>query len=336
MTESYDAVLVVSFGGPEGPDDVIPFLKNVFRDKKVPPHRLAEIAEDYEPFGGVSPVGEQNRALVAALVCELNAHGPLLPVYWGNRNWHPLLKDTLSQMADDGIRHALAFFTSPYGAYSTCRQYLEDIDQARETIGPAAPQVDRLRLYYNHPGFIESQIERCRAAIAELPPERRDAARVFFTAHSLPLSMAGASRYAHQLQEVCTLLSGALSLRRWQLAYQSRSGPPTQQWLGPDVCDALRELASGGAARDVLIVPIGFLSDHMEVVRDLDVAAQSVCDELGLNMVRASTVGTHPRFVRMIRELIVERISGAADRPALGGDGAAPDVCPVDCCLGEG
>jgi protoporphyrin/coproporphyrin ferrochelatase len=331
VTRPYDAVLVVAFGGPEGPDDVLPFLENVLRGKNVPRQRMLEVAQHYQQFGGKSPLNEQTRALVAALQAELDSRGPRLRLYWGNRNWHPRLVDTLGQMARDGIGRALGFFTSAYSSYSSCRQYLEDIEQARQSVGSAAPTVDKLRAYYNHPGFIGPMTERVREALERIPPGRRVAARVIYTAHSIPLAMAERCDYAAQIAEAARLVSEALALGDFQVAYQSRSGPPQQPWLEPDICDALRDLKSTGSARDVVIVPIGFLSDHVEILYDLDIEAKAKCDELGLNMVRAATVGSHPDFVGMIRELIEERVSGAPKR-ALGKFGPSHDVCADDCC----
>jgi ferrochelatase len=330
---SYDAVLIVSFGGPEGPDEVIPFLENVLRGKNVPRERLEEVAEHYRHFGGISPLNAQNRALVAALTHELAASGPKLKVYWGNRNWHPLLGDTLSDMARDGVGRAIAFFTSAYSSYSGCRQYREDIERARQVVGPTAPQVDKLRVFFNHPGFIGPMTECVAAALEKIPAERRNAARLVYTAHSIPLAMAQNCRYEAQLQEAARLVSAGLGRSDLQLAFQSRSGPPSQPWLEPDILDALRKLHVSTDVRDVVVVPIGFLSDHMEVLFDLDTEARALCEELGINMVRASTVGNHPRFVKMIRELIVERMNESVERPALGELGASHDVCPIDCCL---
>jgi len=307
---SCDAVLLISFGGPEGPDQVIPFLENVLRGKHVPPERLLEVAKHYELFDGISPINGQNRALLAALLDELNTHGPQLPVYWGNRNWHPMLPEVLRQMADDGLRHALAFVTSAVSSYPGCREDLEDIERARAEVGPDAPQVDKLRVFYNHPGFIEPMAERVAAALGEVPRERRAAARLIYTAHSLPMAIAKNCAYQEQLHEACRLVSERVDRGQWQLAYQSRSGPPSEPWLEPDVCDCLRELKEKqkDAITDVVIVPIGFVCENMEIVYDLDVQFAALCEELGINMVRAAVVGCHPRFVRMIRELINERI----------------------------
>lgn len=330
----YQALLLVAFGGPEGPGDVIPFLENVLRGKNVPRQRMLAVAEHYQLFGGVSPINAQNRALLAALDLEFRRNGLEMPIFWGNRNWHPLLADTLRAMRDAGIHRALAFFTSAYSSYSSCRQYWENIEQAQRDVGDDAPRIDKLRAYFNHPGFIESWIDRAGEALAAVPAQRRAAARVVFTAHSIPMTMAGKCRYESQLREASRLVAEAIGLpvERWQLVYQSRSGPPSQPWLEPDVLDCLRALNSDGAT-DVVIVPIGFISDHIEVLYDLDVEAQHEADKLGLRVVRAKTLGTHPRFVRMIRELVVERISGAVDRPAVGSYGPSHDICAVDCCL---
>jgi ferrochelatase len=283
-------------------------------------------------FGGVSPINEQNRALLRALIGELNAHGPQVPVYWGNRNWHPLLTDAIQEMADDGIRRALAFVTSAFSSYSGCRQYLEDIQRAREQVGPDAPQIDKLRAFYNHPGFIEPMAQRAAAALEQVPAQRRAAAPLIFTAHSIPAAMAASCRYEAQLREACGLVAERVGRPHWTLVYQSRSGAPREPWLEPDVRDYLAELGRQGATRDVVIVPIGFLSDHMEVVYDLDVEAQAVCDHFGIRMIRALLVGSHPRFAAMIRELILERIEEHPVRLALGTNGPSPDVCPADCC----
>jgi len=330
---NYDAVLVVSFGGPEKRDDVMPFLERVVAGRNVPRERLLSVAEHYYELGGKSPINDQVRALIAALVNQLNSRGPRLPVYWGNRNWHPLLADTLRSMAEDGIRRAVAFFTSPYSSYSSCRQYREDIAAAREEVGPEAPEIDKLRCYYNHPGFIEPMADRVREALIQISPERRAKTQILYSAHSIPLGMAENCRYEEQLRESSRLVSHDVGHDRWRLVYQSRSGPPSQLWLEPDVCDVLRELKEQSDVEDVVIAPIGFISDHMEVVYDLDHEARDIAEKLGLNLVRAKTVGTHPRFVEMIRELIEERVTGADERPALGDFGPSHDVCPTDCCL---
>lgn len=333
MGNSYDALLVVSFGGPDVPQDVIPFLENVLRGRNVPRERMLAVAGHYDQFGGRSPINEQNRQLVAALARELAEHGPPLAVYWGNRNWRPFLPDALRQMAADGVGRALAFVTSALSSYSGCRQYREDIARARQEVGPAAPEVDKLRAFFNHPGFIEPMTENTERALAEIPTERREQAGLVFTAHSIPQTMAAGCRYEEQLREACRLVGEGVGRADWQLAFQSRSGPPQQPWLGPDVGDLIEEQQAGGLPRDVAVVPIGFLSDHMEVVYDLDIELRERCERLGIHMVRGRTVGTHPRFVRMIRELIVERTVETPQRLALGRLGPSHDVCPDDCCL---
>jgi ferrochelatase len=326
---NYDALLVVSFGGPEGMKDVIPFLENVLRGRNVPRERMLQVARHYEMFGGVSPINDQNRKLINALQIELETNGPKLPIYWGNRNWHPLLPDTLQQMTDDGIKHALAFVTSAYSSYSSCRQYRQNIIDAQATVGSGKPSVDKLRAFYNHPLFIEANIDRVREAMARLGSSV--APQIVFTAHSVPESMAENCDYVRQLKETSRLIANAVGIQDWQLVYQSRSGSPTQPWLGPDICEHLRSLKSRGVS-DVVVAPIGFVSDHMEVIYDLDVEAQKVAEEIGQNMVRAATVGTHPSFVRMIRELILERTENKEAR-FLGPLGASVNTCPPDCCL---
>jgi ferrochelatase len=336
MSSPYDALLLVSFGGPEGPDDVLPFLENIALGKNVPHSRLLEIADRYEMFDGVSPLNTQNRVLLANLVDELHANGLPLPVYWGNRNWHPMLSDTIGQMAEDGIQHALAFVTSAFGSYSGCRQYRENIEHAQGEVGVNAPQIDKLRLFYNHPGFIEPMAERVAAALETIPPDRRASVRLIFTAHSIPEPMAKNSPYVHQLQEACRLvveqLKKLLPNTTWDLVFQSRSGPPSQPWLEPDIRDHLRQLQSSDGICDIVVVPIGFLAENIEIIYDLDIEVQQLCEELGINMVRASVVGSHPRFVRMIRELVSERITPSSPRLFLGTDGPWPDQCLANCC----
>ena len=332
MNQPYDALLIVSFGGPEGMNDVLPFLENVLRGRNVPPERMRAVAHHYELFGGVSPINAQNRRLIAALEKELAQNGPHLPIYWGNRNWHPMLADTLKEMAQDGVRSALAFFTSAYSSYSGCRQYREDIERAREGIGPDAPRVEKLRAYYNHPGFVGPNVLNVQAALETIPSKRRGRAQLAFTAHSIPLSMAAGCDYEAQLLETCRLVAEGLGQERWRLVFQSRSGPPSQPWLGPDILDHLRELKEAGT-EDVVVAPVGFISDHMEVLYDLDTEARALCQNLGLNMVRAATVGAHEEFVKMIRELVLERLSPDAPRRYLGTRGPSHDVCLADCCL---
>lgn len=333
MPTDYDAILVVSFGGPESPDDVMPFLENVLRGKPVPRERMLEVADHYQHFGGVSPINDQNRQLIAALEQELREHGHELPIYWGNRNWHPMLADTLHQMADDGVQRALAFFTSAYSSYSGCRQYREDIARAQEAVGAEAPQIDKLRVFFNHPGFVVPMIETVRNHLEQIPSDRRAATPLLFTAHSIPIGMADNCRYVAQLEETCRLVTEGVGHENWELVYQSRSGSPHQPWLEPDVCDRIQELHSEQAITDVVVLPIGFISDHLEVLFDIDTEARELCENLGIEMRRAGTVGTHPKFIEMIRLLIEERLSDSPERLSLGDMGPSHDVCPVDCCL---
>lgn len=332
MTAPYDAFLLVSFGGPEGPAEVMPFLENVLRGRIVPRERMLEVAEHYQHFGGKSPINDQNRALLAAVEKELAAAGIKLPIYWGNRNWHPLLPETLRQMKQDGVKRAIAFFTSAFSSYSGCRQYRENIAAAQAEVGDGAAEVDKLRAFFNHPGFIEPMVESAAAALAQIPAERREKSQLLFTAHSIPQSMAAACQYEVQLRETSRLIAVGVGRNDWRLVYQSRSGPPTQPWLEPDVGVALHEIAKAGR-KEVVVVPIGFISDHMEVLFDLDEEAQSIAKHLGLNMVRAATVCTHPRFVQMIRELVQERLIENPNRLSLGNLGPSHDVCPVECCV---
>lgn len=327
---TYDALLVLSFGGPERPEDVMPFLENVTRGRGVPRERLLVVAEHYHQLGGVSPLNAQVRALIAALEVELRAHDIPLPIYWGNRNWHPLLGEAVQKMRDDGVRRALAIVTSAFGSYSGCRQYLEDIERARASVGEGAPRIDKLRLYFDHPGFVEAQIARARAAREHLGADA-DRARLVFSAHSLPLSMARTSPYEAQLRAICELVAGGLGTASWELCWQSRSGSPEVPWLEPDVLTVLARLADEDRERPIVLVPIGFTSDHVEVVWDLDHEAAARARELGLTLVRAGTVGTHPRFVAGLRELVQETIAGAPKR-MLTTLGAAHDPCAATCC----
>jgi protoporphyrin/coproporphyrin ferrochelatase len=333
----YDAFLLVSFGGPEGRDDVIPFLETVTRGRGVPRARLEHVAEHYYRFGGVSPISQQCRDLLAAIEKDFAAAGVDLPVYWGNRNWRPLLADTMTAMAADGRRHAIAFVTSPYSSYSGCRQYLEDIERARVQAGPGAPRVDKVRPYFNHPGFIEPVAAAAREAAATLPAEAGEGFDLVFTAHSIPEAMASASgpaggAYTAQLTEASRLVAGRVGgARSWRLVYQSRSGPPSVPWLGPDIGDCLAELAASGSA-GVVLVPVGFITDHMEVVYDLDVDAAQAAARLGLPLARAATPGADTRFVAMITELVRERL-GEAPARALGDHGPVLGSCRSGCCL---
>jgi ferrochelatase len=331
----YDAFVLLSFGGPEKPDDVMPFLRNVVRGRGVPDERLAEVAEHYLHFGGVSPINQQCRDLLAAVEADFAAHGVGLPGYWGNRNWYPMLEDTVARMRDDGVERALGFATSAYGGYSSCHQYWEDIDRARAKVGPAAPEIHKLRQFHDHPGFVDPHADAVRAALGTLDERRRATTRLVFTAHSIPVSMATTAgpqggRYTAQLHETAALVhsrSGAGVA--WDLCWQSRSGPPQVPWLEPDINDHLTSLAEQGVT-DVVVSPIGFVSDHLEVLWDLDNEAADTAKQLGLGYARAATPGTDPRFVTMVRELVQERTDGNA-RERLG---TLPvwDFCERTCC----
>lgn len=329
---NYDALLIVSFGGPEKTDEVIPFLELVLRGKNVPRERLLEVAEHYYHFGGASPINQQMRELIRAVESELQADGPNLPVYWGNRNWRPFLGATLQQMKQNGVRQALAFVTSAFSSYSGCRQYREAIEAARQEAGEGAPVIHKMRCFFNHPNFIQAMTERAQNALEQIPEERRQQAQVVYTAHSIPQSMAQTSKYVPQLREAGKLVSARLGRSGDPLVFQSRSGPPGQPWLEPDILDYLRELHAA-RVMDVVVVPIGFVSDHMEVIFDLDTQAQELSRQLGIHMVRAGTAGTHPKTITMIRELILERMEEGREKAAVGEFGPLPDFCPEDCCL---
>jgi len=331
VATDYDAILLVSFGGPEGPDDVIPFMENVTRGRNIPRERLEEVSQHYVQFGGRSPINDQNRALKAELEKLLAAEGPDLPVYFGNRNWHPLLADTLRDMRDDGVERALCFVTSAYSSYSGCRQYRENLAAARDEVGVGAPELDKIRVYYNHPGFVQPQVDLITDALTALPEDVRQDARIVFTTHSIPRSMSRHCDYEAQHYETCRIVMEHLPGREWDLVFNSRSGPEFVPWLEPDINDHLETLSDVGVP-GVVVVPIGFISDHMEVIYDLDVEAVETCEKLGLPFARAGSVGIDPRFVAMIRDLILER---TADAPAvaLGTRGPNHDFCPVDCCF---
>jgi ferrochelatase len=334
----FDALLVQSFGGPEGLEDVLPFLRNVTRGRGVPERRLAEVAEHYRHFGWVSPINEQNRALIAALTGEFATHGIELPIYWGNRNWKPYVADAVRQMRDDGVRRALVFTTSATSSFSGCRQYRNDLDEATRVAGPGAPALVKLRHFYDHPGFIEAQADAVRDALGSLPGSTGDTARLVFTAHSIPVAMNEASgpaadgRYAAQHRETARLVSEQVRGlgAEFDLVWQSRSGPPQVPWLEPDVNEHLRTLAAAGV-RAVVVTPSGFVSDHVEVRWDLDVEARDTAGSVGLQYARAGTVGTHPAFVSAIRELVEEQLFDAEAR-TLSALGISGFECPRGCC----
>ena len=344
---NYDAILVISFGGPESREDVMPFLENVLRGRNIPRERMLVVAEHYYHFEGKSPINQQTRELIAALESELEQKGPKLPVYWGNRNWHPFLAETLHKMKEDGIQRAIGFVTSAYSSYSGCRQYREDIAGAQNEAGTGAPRVDKLRQFFNHPGFIEATVERVRDALQAVPSTARSNVQLVYLAHSIPVFMANTSDYVTQLEEVRRLVSEAVGVKNNVLVYQSRSGSPEQPWLGPDILEYLRGImtsnrsspnqssanpSSANQPGAVVLAPISFISDHMEVLYDLDIEAKQLCDSLGLPMIRAKTVGVHPKFISMIRELTLERMNPASERRALGVLGPRTDVCAENCC----
>ncbi|POX41083.1 ferrochelatase [Streptomyces sp. Ru73] len=352
----YDALLLLSFGGPEGPDDVVPFLENVTRGRGIPRERLKEVGQHYFLFGGVSPINAQNRELLDALRKDFAEHGLDLPVYWGNRNWAPYLTDTLREMVRDGRRRIAVLATSAYASYSGCRQYRENLADALAALaaeGLEVPQVDKLRHYFNHPGFVRPMVDGVLASLAELPEDVRAGAHIAFTTHSIPTAAADTSgrpeehteggaggAYVAQHLDVAQVIADAVreetgTAHPWQLVYQSRSGAPHIPWLEPDICDHLETLHAQGVPA-VVMAPIGFVSDHMEVKYDLDTEATAKAAELGLPVVRSATVGADPRFAAAVRDLLLERAAAergrSPERCALGALGPSHDLCPVGCC----
>jgi ferrochelatase len=327
----YDALLVLSFGGPEAREEVIPFLQRVAQGRAIPRERLEEVAAQYDRLGGVSPLNAQNRALISALGARLQADGPHLPIYFGNRNWHPFVADTLRQLRDDGRQRVLVFVTSAFSSYSGCRQYREDVMRANADLGEALA-FDKLRVFYNHPGFIQAVVEHTVQALTRFPEDVRGTVHFVFTAHSIPLEMAQHCDYVAQLQEAASLVAAQIGTSSYQLVFQSRSGSPQIPWLEPDIGNYLEGCHAHGIA-NVLVIPLGFISDHMEVLYDLDTKAKQRADELQIRLVRAETVGTHPAFIDMIRELIFERMTDHPERRFLGKRGPSHDICPLNCCL---
>jgi protoporphyrin/coproporphyrin ferrochelatase len=360
---AHDAFLLLSFGGPEGPDDVLPFLENVTRGRGIPRERLAEVAEHYRAYGGVSPINAQCRDLLTTVEAAFATGGIDLPLYWGNRNWDPFIEDTVRRMKADGVERAVAFVTSAFSSYSSCRQYLDDIDRAVAAVGQGAPRIDKIRPYWNHPGFIEPFAAAVETALAGLPAAAQSGARLVFTAHSVPVGMAAVSgsvskgtaipgavggRYEAELREASRLISERVrgGTLPFDLAFQSRSGPPSVPWLEPDVNDHLAALAEGtlangdplpdGPPSAVVVIPVGFVSDHMEVVHDLDVEAAQTAASLGLAFARAKAPGPTPRFAAMVAELVAERVSGTEPQAlgpfGLGSFAGGAEKCPFDCC----
>ncbi|WP_370289074.1 ferrochelatase [Nocardioides sp.] len=346
----YDALLLLSFGGPEKPEDVVPFLENVTRGRGIPRERLEQVGEHYYLFGGKSPINDQNKALIAALEADFAEHGLDLPIYWGNRNWEPYLTDTLEQIARDGHQRVLTLVTSAYSSWSGCRQYRENLAESLAALPDdvTPPQIDKIRAYYNHPGFVEANARGIVAALDDLPAEVRGAARLVFVTHSIPTQMNADSGpvggvYEAQHLDVAQVVSDRVREitgveRPHELVYCSRSGAPHIPWLEPDVNDRLEELAAEQAAA-VVLIPVGFVSDHMEVVYDLDTEALATAEKLGLPARRALSAGTDPDFVTALRELVLERAAiergEDVERPALGVRGPSHNVCPATCCLGD-
>jgi ferrochelatase len=341
----YDALLLVSFGGPEQPEDVVPFLENVTAGRAIPRERLVEVGAHYELFGGRSPINDLNRDLLAAIEKDLADAGTELPVYWGNRNWDPFLVDAVRRMKDDGVTRAACFVTSAYSSWSSCRQYRQNLVDAAAPLGDGAPRLDKLRHYFNHPGFVEPVVDAVVEALTELDDAARAGARLVFVTHSIPVAMNEGSgpdggRYVAQHLDVAAEVSARIAeetgrTHEHALVYCSRSGPPSVPWLEPDVNDHLTQLASERVP-GVVLVPVGFVSDHMEVVYDLDTEALETARELQLPAVRAATPQGDARFVAMVRELLVERAAAEreepVERPSCGALGASWDVCPDGCC----
>ncbi len=351
----YDALLLVSFGGPEGPDDVVPFLENVTRGRGIPRERLEEVGKHYHLFGGRSPINDQCRELKAAIEADLAEHGVDLPVYWGNRNWDPYLAETLQQMADDGVTRAACFVTSAYSSWSSCRQYRENLYDAVDALPGGVEgspvQLDKLRHYFNHPGFVEPNVDAALAALADLPEDVRAGARLVFVTHSIPTAMnensgdpettyEGGGAYVAQHRDVARVVTERVAAEtgtthEHDLVFCSRSGSPHVPWLEPDINDHLEALRDRGVPA-VVMVPVGFVSDHMEVIYDLDTEAVETAERIGLPVRRAATAGTDPRFVSTVRDLLVERASAERGeevaRAAVGDTGPMWDACPVGCC----
>ncbi len=351
MTDPYDALLLVSFGGPEKPEDVVPFLENVTRGRGIPRERLEQVGQHYFLFGGRSPINDQNREFITALEADLAENGIDLPVYWGNRNWDPYLRDTVTRMAADGITRAACFITSAYSSWSGCRQYRENLHDAVDGIEDA-PRLDKLRHYFNHPGYLEPVVDATLAALADLPDAGADEARIVFVTHSIPTAMndssgppeKGGGAYVAQHLSAAQVVVDRIAEqtgRRHEhdLAFCSRSGSPQTPWLEPDVNDHLEALAAEGSTGAVVLVPIGFVSDHMEVIYDLDTEAMETAERLGLPTRRAATAGVDPRFVAVVRDLLLERAalerageSGEVERRSVGSIGPMWNQCPVGCC----
>ena len=324
-----DSIVIVSFGGPEGPDEVLPFLQNVTSGRNVPEERLAAVAEQYSLFNGVSPINEQNRALIAALERSLTEAEIDLPIYGGNRNWHPFLHDTIATMVGAQHRHALAIVTSAFGSFSGCRQYRNDLGTAARSTGDQII-LTKARLYWNHPGFLRAFADRIATAMSLVDAHQQRSVRLVFTAHSIPQAWVATSPYVSQLKAAADYLASSTAPHlQWDLVYQSRSGSPRDPWLGPDIVEHLERVATAGT-ETVVVVPLGFVSDHMEVRFDLDVQARQAAESLGLVMIRAATPGTHPAFVDTLHDLVEEHIGPKKPIATIGE--AWPNSCPAGCC----
>lgn len=340
MRDDFDALLLLSFGGPEGPEQVMPFLENVTRGRGIPRERLESVAEHYLHFGGVSPINAINRSLIGAIEAELAARGEKLPVYFGNRNWHPFIEDTVAQMKADGVRRAAVFSTSAWGGYSGCTQYQEDIARARAAVGDGAPQLQKLRQYFDHPLLIDMFAGAIARAAADLPEDVRPQARLVFTAHSIPMravDRCGPGLYPRQVGYASSLIADAAGYPDYDVVWQSRSGPPQVPWLEPDVGDHLSELAAGGV-RAVIVCPVGFVADHIEVIWDLDGELAEQAAGLGVALARATTPNAEPRFARLALDLLDEvrdgrepaRVAGQDPVPGYGSS-VNGSFCTADC-----
>ena len=337
---TFDALLLLSFGGPEGPEQVMPFLENVTRGRGIPPERLVSVAEHYLHFGGVSPINGINRALIAQIQIELAERGEKLPVYFGNRNWDPYLADTVESMRADGITRAAVFSTSAWGGYSGCAQYQEDITRARSEVGDGSPELVKLRQYFDHPLLVEMFADGIAAAAATLPAPLRADARLVFTAHSIPLRAAnrcGPDLYPRQVAYSSSLVAAAAGYADYDQVWQSRSGPPSVPWLEPDVADHLCVLAETGT-KAVIVCPIGFVADHIEVIWDLDSELAEQAGGLGIALARATTPNAQSRFARLALDLLDEKRDGLEPARVIGpqqvpgyGSSVNGRFCTADC-----
>jgi ferrochelatase len=305
---AYDAVLLIGFGGPTNMSEVRPFLDNVLRGRPVPPERIEIVVHHYELIGGKSPFNELTFRQARGLEAQLRAEGRALPVYVGMRCWTPYLHQTLQRMMDDGVRRAVGVVMAPQQTDASWGRYEREVTAAREQVGAGAPQIDYVDEWHAHPSFIEAVSENVGAALKEIRAERRASAVVMFTAHSVPTAMAAASPYVEQITDSSRLVAERLGHTRWSIAYQSRSGSPREPWLGPDINEIIRQLADEGC-RDLVVAPIGFVCDHVEVLYDLDIEARQIAEQVGIRFVRAATVSDHPAFIRMLAEVVCRRIA---------------------------